>query len=105
VKGLPAMSNTQSRLYELLKRPLVTEKATALTMQGQYTFEVEISANKIELKQAFEKAFPGRKVVKIQTTKMYAQQKRVGRHHGHTSESKKAIFTVSGDPIELFTGV
>ena len=105
MKGLPTMSNQSAQLYEFLKRPLVTEKATALAALNQYTFEVEPGANKIELKRAFEKAFPGRKVLKIQTTKIYSQQKRVGRKAGHTQEGKKAVFTIQGDPIELFTGV
>lgn len=92
-------------LSELLIRPLVTEKATALVAQNQYTFEVLPEANKIELTKAFEMLFPGRKVVKVQTTKIYPHQKRVGRKVGMTSPGKKAVFTIQGEPIELFTGV
>jgi large subunit ribosomal protein L23 len=99
------MTNRNARLYELLIRPCVTEKATSLVENNQYTFEVLPEANKIELVQAFEKLYPGRKVTKIQTTKVYPQQKRVGRKMGHTSVGKKAIFTIQGEPLELFTGV
>lgn len=98
------MSSATATYYTLLKRPLVTEKATALAAENKYTFEVDINANKIELAKAFEAVFPGRKVVRVQTIKIYPQQKRVGRRMGHTSASKKAIFTIQGEPIELFTG-
>lgn len=97
------MSNA-ARYYELLKRPLLTEKATLMAQQNQYTFEVALNANKIDLAKAFETAFPGRKVTNVRTVKIYPQQKRVGNRSGHTSVSKKAIFTITGEPIELFTG-
>lgn len=106
MKGSPmAQTSSNGELYELLKRPIVTEKATALVANKQYTFEVNPNANKVELTKAFEAAFPGRKVVKVQTIKIYPHQKRVGRRTGHTPAGKKAIFTIQGDPIELFTGV
>lgn len=98
-------SNQQNAaFYDLLKRPLVTEKAMALSANNQYTFEVLRDANKIELVKAFELAFPGRKVLKIQTTKIYPHEKRVGRRTGHTAPSKKAVFTIQGEPLEIFTG-
>ncbi len=96
--------SSREQYYKLIKRPIVTEKAMALTAENQYTFEVDINANKIELTKAFELIYPDRKVVKIQTVKMYPQEKRVGRRSGHTSVGKKAIFTIQGEPIEVFTG-
>ncbi len=106
MKGSPmAPVSKNAQLYELLKRPIVTEKAIALAAQNTYTFEVDPDANKVELVRAFEALYPGRKVLKIRTTKVYPRQKRVGRRMGHTPVGKKAIFTVQGDPIELFTGV
>lgn len=98
-------NNYGARLSEILIRPLVTEKATALAAVNQYSFEVNPKANKIELKQAFEQVFSGRRVTNIQTIKMYAKKKRFGRKSGYTSPGKKAIFTIQGEPIELFTGV
>ena len=98
------MSSSTAKLSELLIRPLVTEKATAIMAVNKYTFQVHPDANKIELKKAFEEVFSGRKVEKIQTVKIYPHQKRVGKKTGHTPVGKKAIFTVSGDPIEMFTG-
>lgn len=103
MKGMEKMPENSH--HDILKRPLITEKTTALTAENKYTFEVIESANKIELKKAFEKLFPGRKVVNLQTTKIYPHQKRVGRRTGHTPAGKKAVFTIEGDPIELFTGV
>lgn len=97
------MSNAAT-YYQIIKRPLITEKALALATESKYTFEVDLNANKIELSKAFETLFPGRKVLGIQTIKMYPQQKRVGRKMGHTSVGKKAIFTVQGEPLEFFTG-
>jgi large subunit ribosomal protein L23 len=96
------MSN--ARWYELIKRPLVTEKATSMAAFQQYVFEVQPDANKIELGKAFEQAFPGRQVVSVRTIKMYPHQKKVGRKMGYTSVGKKAVFTVQGEPIEMFTG-
>lgn len=100
-----AQASDTAKLFELLKRPLVTEKAIAMAAQMQYTFEVDAEANKIELIKAFEKAYPDRKVLNVRTVKIYPRQKRVGRRTGYTGIGKKAIFTVQGDPIELFTGV
>ena len=98
-------SQRNAQLSQLLKRPLVTEKATALAANNQYVFEVHPEANKIELARAFELLFPGRKVTTVQTVKMYPHTKRFGRKVGMTSPGKKAIFTIQGEPIELFTGV
>lgn len=97
------MSNSQ--LYNLLKRPILTEKTTTLAELGQYVFEVEKTANKIELTKAFELAFPGRKVTAVRMIKVPAHSKRYGKRIGQTSEKRKAVFSVQGEPIELFTGV
>lgn len=96
------MSN--SNLYELLKRPLVTEKTTALQEYNQYAFEVCPHANKIELAKAFELAFPGRKVSAVRMIKVPSYQKKMGKHKGATQERRKAIFKIIGEPIELIPG-
>jgi len=96
----------QSRLYHLLKRPLVTEKSTAHAALNKYTFEVVRDANKVELKKAFELAFPGRKVQKVHLIKVPGGTKRVGKSTGRVPERLKAIFTITGEPInELFSAV
>ncbi len=96
------MRNAQ--LFELIKRPLLTEKAATMSQDGQYAFEVLPEANKIDLASAFELLFPGRKVLNVRTIKIYPKTKRRGRKVGHTSVGKKAIFTIQGEPIEIFTG-
>lgn len=107
MKGMPLMSNAaqQSELYNLLKRPIVTEKTTNLAALNQYVFEVTKEANKIELAKAFELAFPGRKVTAVRLIKVPAHTKRYGKRIGQTQEKRKAVFSIEGEPIELFTGV
>lgn len=107
MKGMPLMSNTAqySELYRLLKRPLVTEKTTHLADFGQYVFEVDKNANKVQLAQAFELAFPGRTVKTVRLITIPARTKRYGRRIGQVSAKRKAIFSIEGEPIELFTGV
>ena len=100
------MSSTaqHSDLYHVLKRPIVTEKTTQMAELGQYVFEVAKHVNKIQLCQAFELAFPGRKVDAVRLINIPARTKRYGRRIGTTQAKKKAVFSVTGEPIELFTG-
>ena len=96
------MSN--ENLYDVLKKPLITEKSMAATAQGQYTFEVVKSATKVDIAKAVELAFPGRKVKKVRTVYMPSHAKRMGAKQGQTQSGKKAIVTIEGDPIEELTG-
>lgn len=96
-------TNTE-KLYDIIKAPLITEKSMAGTVMGQYTFEVVKSATKIEIAQAIELAFPGRKVKKVRTVYMPSHAKRMGAKFGRTDSSKKAIVTIEGDPIEELVG-
>ena len=101
------MSNLKSnkeRLYDILKRPIITEKSMAATTNNQYTFEVVDDATKVEIKQAVELAFPGRKVKKVSTVYMPSHSKRVGRYVGRTQSSKKAIVTIDGEPLDELMG-
>ena len=92
-------SNTE-KLYGIIKKPLITEKSVGATTLGQYTFEVVKDATKIEIAQAVELAFPGRKVKKVRTVYMPSHEKRMGYKFGRTDSSKKAIVTIEGEPIE-----
>ena len=92
------------KLYDIIKKPLITEKSVMATTLGQYTFEVAKNATKIEIAQAIEMAFPGRKVTKVRTIYMPSHQKRMGYKSGRTDSSKKAIVTIEGDPIEELIG-
>ena len=90
------------KLYDVIKRPIITEKSMMATALGKYTFE---DATKVEIAQAVELAFPGRKVKKVQTVYMPSHEKRMGLKFGRTDSSKKAIVTVEGDPIEELTAI
>jgi large subunit ribosomal protein L23 len=92
-------------LYEVLRRPLVTEKNAVLQMEGKYAFEVAGGATKPQIKQAVETAFKV-KVTGVNVMTMPGKERRVGRRHVRTPSWKKAIVTLeSGDRIELFDNV
>ena len=99
------MTKNIEKLYDVIKRPIITEKSMMATAQGQYTFEVNMNATKVEIAQAVELAFPGRKVKKVRTVYMPSHEKRMGLKFGRTDSSKKAIVTIEGDPIEELTAV
>ncbi|WP_239619180.1 50S ribosomal protein L23 [Cohnella mopanensis] len=88
---------------DLIKRPVVTERTSDFLDQRKYVFEVDLRANKTEIKQAIEQIFKV-KVVGVNTLRMPAKPKRYGRHSGYTSEWKKAIVQLSADskPLEFF---
>ncbi len=92
-------------LYEVLRRPLITEKGTSLQAENKYAFEVASSANKPQVKQAVEKAF-GVKVTAVNVMMVRGKTRRVGRRQVLTPSWKKALVTLKpGDKIELFGGV
>lgn len=92
-------------LYEVLRRPLVTEKNTALQIMNKYVFEVADGANKKMIQDAIEKAFKV-KVTKINVVTVPGKSKRVGRRMTYTNSWKKAVVTLQvGDKIEYFEGV
>ncbi len=90
---------------DVLKRPIITEKATALMEQGKYVFEVDRNANKTQIKQAVEQIF-NVKVTKVNTMRQTGKLRRQGRTQGRTSEIKKAIVTLAdGQSIPIFEGL
>ena len=92
-------------LYEVLRRPLITEKNTGLQALGKYAFEVAGTANKVQIKQAVEKAF-GVKVTAVNVVNVRGKTRRVGRLPVLTRSWKKAIITLQpGDSIQFFEGV
>lgn len=97
------MNNTE-RLYEVIKRPLITEKSHSAMAEGQYTFEVLKDATKVEIRKAVELSFPGRKVKKVRTIYMPSHQVRRGTKFGRTQSSKKAVVTIEGEPIGELIG-
>lgn len=99
-----SMKNNTERLYDIIKRPIITEKSMEATTLQQYTFEVVKDATKVEIAQAVELAFPGRKVKSVNTVYMPSKAKRVGNSAGRTQSGKKAIVTIEGEPIEELIG-
>ena len=99
------MTKNIEKLYDVIKKPIITEKSMMATAQGQYTFEENMNATKVEIAQAVELAFPGRKVKKVRTVYMPSHEKRMGLKFGRTDSSKKAIVTIEGDPIEELTAI
>jgi large subunit ribosomal protein L23 len=92
-------------LYEVLRRPLITEKSTDLQTRGKYAFEIVGEASKPLVKQAVEKAFKVR-VTGVNVVTVPGKTRRVGRQQVQTRPWKKAIVTLQpGDKIEFFEGV
>jgi large subunit ribosomal protein L23 len=91
--------------YAVLLRPIITEKTTVLTGLDKYVFEVDIRANKNQIKEAVQVAFNVR-VEEVNTMTMKGKPKRFGRRVVNRPNWKKAVVTlVPGDKIELFEGI
>jgi len=86
--------------HDIIKRPIITESTSDMMANKKYVFEVDIHANKTEIKQAVEQIFKV-KVVGVNTMRVPGKLKRYGRYSGYTSERKKAIVTLSSDSKEL----
>jgi large subunit ribosomal protein L23 len=92
-------------LYEVLRRPLITEKSTMLQAEGKYAFEVAKTASKPQIKQAIEKAFKV-KVTAVNVVTMPGKKRRLGRRELPAHPWRKAIVTLKpGEKIEFFEGV
>lgn len=92
-------------LADLIRRPIVTEKATILLENNQYTFEVAPKATKPEIKAAVESLFDV-KVTAVKTQNPPRKTRRVGKFMGHRPLYKRAIVTLAtGDSIILFPEV
>lgn len=91
--------------YAVLLRPIITEKTTVLTGADKYVFEVDLRANKNQIREAVQVAFNVR-VQEVNTMVMKGKPKRFGRKITNRPDWKKAIVTlVPGDKIELFEGI
>ncbi|MBI4296642.1 MAG: 50S ribosomal protein L23 [Chloroflexi bacterium] len=89
-------------LYEVLRRPLITEKNTTLQALGKYVFEVAAKANKRQIKEAVETAFKVG-VIDVNVANIPGKSKRMGKRIITTPGVKKAIVTLKqGDKIEFF---
>jgi large subunit ribosomal protein L23 len=92
-------------VYEVLLRPIVTEKSMEQREQNKYVFEVAARANKRQIQEAVEKIF-NVSVVDVRTMTVTGKTRRWGRKYYTTSDWKKATVTVApGDSITFFEGV
>lgn len=88
--------------YQIIIRPLITEKNTSLMEFNKYSFEVAREASKPQIKRAVENIF-NVAVLKVHTINVRGKKRRRGREFGYQSDWKKAIVTLaSGDRIDLF---
>ncbi len=93
--------------YDVILKPVVTEKSMAGMGEKKYTFLVHPDATKTMIKDAVEKMFDGAKVRNVNTMNLDGKKKRRGMVFGKTAKTKKAIVTLTEDSkdIELFTGL
>lgn len=99
------MANVQ--YYDVILKPVVTEKSMNAMSEKKYTFLVHTEANKTMIKEAVEKMFPGTKVKNVNTMNLDGKTKRRGMTYGKTSKTKKAIVQLTEDSkeIEIFSGL
>ena len=99
------MANVQ--YYDVILKPVVTEKTMNQIAEKKYTFLVHTDANKSMIKEAVEKMFDGVKVEKVNTMNCEGKNKRRGATTGKTAKTKKAIVQLTADSkdIEIFAGL
>jgi large subunit ribosomal protein L23 len=102
-RAMPVL--TRQAMYDLIRSPLITEKATALSEHNQIIFKVPLTATKREVKIAVEGLFSV-KVDAVNTIRVQGKFKRVRGRPGHRSDFKKAIVTLAeGSRIDVTTGI
>ena len=99
------MANIQ--YYDVILKPVVTEKSMELMGEKKYTFLVHTEATKNQIKEAVEKMFEGTKVKSVNTMNLDGKTKRRGMTFGKTAKTKKAIVQLTADSadIEIFEGL
>lgn len=95
------------KYYDVILKPVVTEKSMNVMAEKKYTFMIHPDATKSQVKEAVEKMFEGTKVKKVNTMNIPGKIKRRGMTFGKTAKSKKAIVTLTEDSkdIEIFEGL
>ena len=99
------MANVQ--YYDVILKPVITEKSMAAMAEKKYTFLVHPEANKTMIKEAVEKMFEGAKVASVNTMNYDGKPKRRGMFFGKTKKYKKAVVKLTADSkdIEIFMGM
>ena len=95
------------KYYDVILKPVVTEKSMELMGDKKYTFLVHTDATKNQVKEAVEKMFAGTKVKSVNTMNLDGKTKRRGMTFGKTAKTKKAIVQLTADSadIEIFEGL
>lgn len=95
------------KYYDVILKPLVTEKSMSTMGEKKYSFSVHPDATKNQIKEAVEKMFAGAKVSKVNTLNVDGKTRRRGNTSGKTSKMKKAIVQLTADSaeIEIFSGL
>ena len=95
------------KYYDVILKPVITEKSMAGMGEKKYTFLVHPEATNSQIKEAVEKMFEGTKVAKVNTMNMDGKTKRRGMTFGKTAKTKKAIvqLTEESKDIEIFAGL
>ena len=93
--------------YDVILKPVITEKSMAAMAEKKYTFLVHPQATKSQVKEAVEKMFAGTKVKSVHTMNLDGKTKRRGMTYGKTAKTKKAIvqLTEESADIEIFEGL
>ena len=95
------------KYYDVILKPVVTEKSMNQMAEKKYTFLVHVDANKSMIKEAVEKMFAGTKVESVNTMNCEGKERRRGGTSGKTAATKKAIVKLTADSadIEIFEGL
>ena len=99
------MANIQ--YYDVILKPVITEKSMDLMADKKYTFLVHTETTKAQIKEAVEKMFEGTKVARVNTMNLEGKNRRRGMVVGKTAKTKKAIVQLTEDSkeIEIFEGL
>ncbi|MFW5670148.1 MAG: 50S ribosomal protein L23 [Acetivibrio ethanolgignens] len=95
------------KYYDIILKPIITEKSMNAMNEKKYTFSVHTDATKTQIKEAVEKMFAGTKVKSVNTMNLDGKNKRRGNTVGKTAKTKKAIVQLTEDSaeIEIFAGL
>ena len=95
------------KYYDVILKPVVTEKSMNMMSEKKYTFYVHPEANKAQIKEAVQKMFEGTKVSEVKTMNLDGKNRRRGMVFGKTAKKKKAIVFLTEDSkeIEILSGL
>ena len=95
------------KYYDVILKPVVTEKSMNMMSEKKYTFYVHPEANKAQIKEAVQRMFEGTKVREVKTMNLDGKTRRRGMIFGKTAKKKKAVVFLTEDSkdIEIFSGL